>query len=254
MVEVTGRRRTTPQTSKAARRGFTLIELLVVIAIIAILAAILFPVFAKARENARRASCQSNMKQIGLGIMQYTQDYDESYPNCRGNVDGSKDFIVPLDPYIKSAQIWKCPSNSSKAIDGGGASTLSNGTAITVNYKWPTHGDCSNTANVPNYFGWSGGPNCTRSLSDVQRPAVTLNLVEGSDANPDHWAGSNDTGPGNNCNHLGQGNFLFCDGHVKSLKWTAVFAPPPNYMWSFDGTGNGVQNGPQNPGLNPNCY
>ena len=65
--------------------GFTLIELLVVIAIIAILAAILFPVFARARENARRSSCQSNMKQIGLGFMQYTQDYDEQYPANRYN-------------------------------------------------------------------------------------------------------------------------------------------------------------------------
>src|SRR5689334_5202516 len=65
---------------QAAKPGFTLIELLVVIAIIAILAAILFPVFARARENARRASCQSNLKQIGLGIMMYTQDYDETFP------------------------------------------------------------------------------------------------------------------------------------------------------------------------------
>jgi prepilin-type N-terminal cleavage/methylation domain-containing protein len=65
--------------------GFTLIELLVVIAIIAILAAILFPVFARARENARRASCQSNLKQIGLGIMQYTQDYDERMPPTQAN-------------------------------------------------------------------------------------------------------------------------------------------------------------------------
>lgn len=64
----------------SSKKGFTLIELLVVIAIIAILAAILFPVFARARENARRASCQSNLKQIGLGILQYAQDYDERYP------------------------------------------------------------------------------------------------------------------------------------------------------------------------------
>src|SRR5471032_187855 len=65
---------------RAKFKGFTLIELLVVIAIIAILAAILFPVFARARENARRASCQSNLKQIGLGFQQYSQDYDERFP------------------------------------------------------------------------------------------------------------------------------------------------------------------------------
>ena len=76
--------------------GFTLIELLVVFAIIAILAAILFPVFARARENARRASCQSNLKQIGLGIMQYTQDYDEKMPRMFYYIDddGSSSFRV----------------------------------------------------------------------------------------------------------------------------------------------------------------
>src|SRR5450755_3568353 len=73
-----GRRRRKSQF--AMRPGFTLIELLVVIAIIAILAAILFPVFARARENAKRASCQSNLKQIGLGFLQYAQDYDETFP------------------------------------------------------------------------------------------------------------------------------------------------------------------------------
>src|SRR3954462_729560 len=83
--------------------GFTLIELLVLIAIIAILAAILFPAFARARENARRASCQSNLKQIGLGIMQYTQDYDERTPSGRmetGDGSGTKaNWQVLLQPY-----------------------------------------------------------------------------------------------------------------------------------------------------------
>jgi prepilin-type N-terminal cleavage/methylation domain-containing protein/prepilin-type processing-associated H-X9-DG protein len=110
------------------RRAFTLIELLVVIAIIAILAAILFPVFAQAREKARATSCLSNMKQIGLGIMMYSQDYDETYPlfyagNC---TNPSSRITNPLDatgplrlnmwqaqihPYLKSWDIYACPSD-----------------------------------------------------------------------------------------------------------------------------------------------
>src|SRR4028118_1729019 len=94
--------------------GFTLIELLVVIAIIAILASILFPVFARARENARRASCQSNLKQIGLGFAQYTQDYDERYPRVGGkNAFNyySPSWRVAIYPYVKSTQLFSCPSN-----------------------------------------------------------------------------------------------------------------------------------------------
>lgn len=119
-----------------ARQGFTLIELLIVIAIIAIIAAILFPVFARARENARRASCQSNLKQIGLAIMQYTQDYDEQFPDGELWIVGATlqsclasqgplystsrstqlwmNFILP---YTKSTQIFYCPSMPTK-LDG----------------------------------------------------------------------------------------------------------------------------------------
>jgi prepilin-type N-terminal cleavage/methylation domain-containing protein/prepilin-type processing-associated H-X9-DG protein len=123
-------------------RGFTLIELLVVIAIIAILAAILFPVFARARENARRASCMSNLKQIGLGMMMYVQDYDGKYP-ARYYLDGSATpgggagtmtgTIVPplnsasyanaawiLEPYIKSTQLMVCPSWTGDVPTQGG--------------------------------------------------------------------------------------------------------------------------------------
>lgn len=110
-------------------KGFTLIELLVVIAIIAILASILFPVFARARENARRSSCMSNLKQIGLGVMQYLQDYDEKYPQNTWNPqvaadagtpgatfhsDGSQSHVRTwmddIFPYVKSVQIFVCPS------------------------------------------------------------------------------------------------------------------------------------------------
>src|SRR5436853_4324942 len=94
--------------SKKRKAAFTLIELLVVIAIIAILAAILFPVFSRARENARRASCQSNLKQIGLGIFQYIQDYDEKYPPAVGGgvaASGNYGWADEIQPYLKSTQI-----------------------------------------------------------------------------------------------------------------------------------------------------
>jgi prepilin-type N-terminal cleavage/methylation domain-containing protein/prepilin-type processing-associated H-X9-DG protein len=106
--------------SKAQKRtagGFTLIELLVVIAIIAILAAILFPVFARARENARRSSCQSNLKQIALGITMYTQDFDSKLPGYDnryfdGNAANTINNSVTYQafPYIKSSQVFRCPS------------------------------------------------------------------------------------------------------------------------------------------------
>lgn len=121
--------------------AFTLIELLIVIAIIAILAAILFPVFARARENARRSSCMSNLKQIGLGFLQYVQDYDERLPGSGQNgappgagawmpgsstsTDAYCTTTEPclttqsgIFPYIKSAQIFICPSDTTNAAKG----------------------------------------------------------------------------------------------------------------------------------------
>src|SRR5437870_793269 len=112
----------------ARRRGFTLIELLVVIAIIAILAAILFPVFAQARESARQASCLSNTKQLGLAVMQYIQDYDERFPTPMYPLPASDPSYAKRDspwgiwyryqygwnhiifPYVKNVQVFLCPS------------------------------------------------------------------------------------------------------------------------------------------------
>ena len=124
---------------KAGRvSGFTLIELLVVIAIIALLAAILFPVFARARENARRATCQSNEKQIGLGIIQYVQDYDGYYMYFNGYNGLDSGASVPYDwgsilqPYIKSQTILHCPDVSSAATAPTYAMNAFLGCAITA--------------------------------------------------------------------------------------------------------------------------
>jgi len=94
------------------RRGFTLIELLVVIAIIAILAAILFPVFARAREKARQTSCLSNIRQIGTATMMYAQDYDECCPGHGGDANPAEAWPDMLLPYCKNGQIFRCPSAS----------------------------------------------------------------------------------------------------------------------------------------------
>jgi prepilin-type N-terminal cleavage/methylation domain-containing protein/prepilin-type processing-associated H-X9-DG protein len=132
------------------RRGFTLIELLVVIAIIAILAAILFPVFAKAREKARQTSCLNNAKQLALAFIQYAQDYDEKMPFSSGGYESTSykwwDLIYP---YIKNNQVYSCPS----ASDAGPGK-------VTYNYNY----------NV-GLYGTSGGG---VSLGTIIYPAQTV--------------------------------------------------------------------------------
>ena len=103
-------------------KGFTLIELLVVIAIIAILAAILFPVFARAREKARQSSCLSNVKQIALGVLMYAQDYDErllAYRSDPRPAHSTISWATLIDPYIKNAQVWHCPSYGNQGTHYG---------------------------------------------------------------------------------------------------------------------------------------
>ena len=147
------------ETSSVRKRGFTLIELLVVIAIIAILAAILFPVFQKVRENARRTACLSNLKQIGLGVTQYDQDFDEKGPNGQspgfGNGTG---YALEIMPYIKSSGVFKCPD------DTGGVQAVT-----PVSY-----GLNSNTV-VPNS---SFGPVNSQALAQFNSPAKTVLLFE----------------------------------------------------------------------------
>jgi prepilin-type N-terminal cleavage/methylation domain-containing protein/prepilin-type processing-associated H-X9-DG protein len=131
------------------RKGFTLIELLVVIAIIAILAAILFPVFAQAREKARQATCISNLKQISLGLLMYMQDYDEIYPAgvpCRDNQP--LEITGRVFPYIKNHGVWACPSGADRLVrtiwpcDGGFplASATNYGVGVGKNGNWSLGG------------------------------------------------------------------------------------------------------------------
>jgi prepilin-type N-terminal cleavage/methylation domain-containing protein/prepilin-type processing-associated H-X9-DG protein len=155
------------QQNVQRRRGFTLIEILVVIAIIALLAAILFPVFARVRENARRASCQSNMKQLGLAIIQYTQDYDECFPAGFDNSSSPSSGVTGIGwaaniyPYAKSAQVYICPDDNRKTIlDLGGPNLVSYG--INGNLTNP-NGDFS---------VWNA------RLSHLNAPAKTIMLFE----------------------------------------------------------------------------
>ncbi|RYF45134.1 MAG: DUF1559 domain-containing protein [Cytophagaceae bacterium] len=205
--------------------GFTLIELLVVIAIIAILAAILFPVFARARENARRASCQSNLKQIGLGIMQYTQDYDEKYPigtwaYVNGNgVQSAWDVVT--QPYLKSTQVITCPSDTASKV-----------------YNVPGLGNNVRRSYLMSRYLWENGQQWGSGVSIAALPlaSVTVMLGEGYSFAPN---GTTNYGDGAWCDatywwsssegksfydssanavglHLGTNNILYADGHVKA--------------------------------------
>lgn len=193
------------------RRGFTLIELLVVIAIISILAAILFPVFARARENARRASCQSNLKQIALGIAQYTQDYDEKYPLLQDPSVGSGiPYVTAIDPYMKSNQIFICPSAPQTTLyDSGNDGVVADGTWQTRTsdgYKASARGNYGINANLTGATGIS--------LATVNQPAITALVFDcswldaaGATANGDNVMEA--------ARHLDGSNVSYADGHVK---------------------------------------
>ena len=179
------------------RNGFTLIELLVVIAIIAILAAILFPVFAKAREKARQASCQSNCKQIMVGLMQYSQDYDEKYFQIGWNGVDICWWDV-IQPYMKSTQVLGCPSYSGGYNENYGGSAPGKG----FDYMWAEQVMANGLA-----------------LAAIQYPAERVAFAEGDHA-VNGWTWTNVSSrarPG--ANHMEGCNAAYLDGHVKWAKF-----------------------------------
>lgn len=233
-------------------RGFTLIELLVVIAIIALLAAILFPVFGRARENARRSSCQSNLKQIGLAVHQYANDYDHYMASSlmEFGVDNFADSYTDLlYPYVKSGQIFLCPSN----LRFGANSNNPNNFAKTVVYYGRTF---SYGLNIGGFVSTAPGSRgvINTNTNRCNGPGAPLSsnptygcnprvLTEMSYSEPskmvyagDSWGdvggqsflwigphtGNNGTYTGGaprvQFRHLDMANLLFLDGHVKCYR------------------------------------
>ncbi len=239
------------------KNGFTLIELLVVIAIIAILAAILFPVFAQAREKARQATCESNLNQIGLATLMYVQDYDDTYPlyiadSCPGGVCSQYWFGKRtstgwdktqglLYPYMKSTQIQKCPDWTGKNKFGDGNGYGYNwgyiGSDYYINpaysqppYPWPpanpaNEASLSSTADKI-LFSDSGYLDST-TMQETETPGIDP---------PSQWYGDPTmnfrhvdssqtvTGTGYNINVVEHGlaNILWADGHVTALQQSQI--------------------------------
>ncbi len=195
------------------RQGFTLIELLVVIAIVAILAALLFPVFAKAREAARKSSCQSNAKQNTLAMVQYAQDYDEGLPNIDYEHLWAQ-WPPLLESYRKNEQVLWCPGDPAPFA------------SLFSSYMY-CHALYNTVATMNTYLFWETKQ--TWYLADITYPAQKILLWEAID--------SHDTKTTTSLNYLSSRIFSFVDGHVKYLPGSRLTPRypmvryDPNWTW-----------------------
>ncbi len=241
---------------KTSRTGFTLIELLVVIAIIAILAAILFPVFQKVRENARRASCQSNLKQLGLAFVQYTQDADEKYPRGETYYTQGNGWAGVIYPYVKSNGVYICPDDSLQTGDyvsygynqniptgGSDFNPASTAGAALADFNSPTQtillceihgcgGKFVQPSTTPYTDSASGKVVLTETVSpiadglDYRDTAINIGAV----GICTHYATGAPAGTGTGginaiyqqARHTDNSNYLMSDGHVKWLRGSVV--------------------------------
>jgi prepilin-type processing-associated H-X9-DG protein/prepilin-type N-terminal cleavage/methylation domain-containing protein len=205
------------------KKAFTVIEALVVIAIVLILAAILFPIFARSGHGGHKTSCQSNLKQTGLGLLMYTQDYDEKYPRAAWSFESSRKtkeypdgvygWADVIQPYIKSTQIYQCPEDTNEQ---------------------PKNPD-------PQKIGytdyWYNSRLADINFTKIKKPISVIMAGDGNDGSdltgatysygslPGAWIKSK-TSPA--YRHLDGANYLFADGHVKRLPPTRISVEKPN--------------------------
>lgn len=213
------------QNQDVRRVGFTLIELLVVIAIISILAAILFPVFARARENARRASCASNLKQLALGAHMYSQDFDGRLPEFYNPPSSMAVFY----PYVKNRQVYKCPSANLERSHLYNADTSSFGTEYGMPAIYPPRKAA--LANI----NYGGEVTIMDAIPEAAKTCLFAETIRigGSNDKKTGWhtfdgTAVDDTSYGGLPvldRHFEGSNYAFMDGHVKWLKKEAVSVP-----------------------------
>jgi prepilin-type N-terminal cleavage/methylation domain-containing protein/prepilin-type processing-associated H-X9-DG protein len=223
------------------RAAFTLIELLVVIAIIAILAAILFPVFAQARESARQSSCLSNQKQCGTGFLMYLQDYDEVFPSVDGTIPDMNGnpatgnwleiryWPVLLFPYTKNMQIVFCPSGTGegdvpKVIDPANTKTIREMGYVLENIAW-------------NYDGLAYRYH-PKPLAGVERTAECMMLMDAAESGIGAWGRNSKTRLRQHIEYAGKrhhgfANVVYVDGHAKAAKVDALINAIPEPCTDF---------------------